>query len=56
MPDGKRVVYDSRFIVAVYYPKDRREAAGIRDELARVCCVANDEHFLKMKELETRWV
>jgi predicted nucleic acid-binding protein len=22
----------------------------------RASCITNDEHFLKMKELETRWV
>jgi predicted nucleic acid-binding protein len=131
MTGRKRVVYDTRFIAAIYYPKDQHEAAGIRDELAstlsryissltiyetyklsletegkqtadlradllrqdftivnvdwelakkaalvwkkhhvpmadaviaatamrlRASCVTNDEHFLKMKELETRWV
>ena len=34
MTGRKRVVYDTRFIAAIYYPKDRHEAAGIRDELA----------------------
>ena len=131
MTDRKRVVYDTRFIAAIYYPKDQHEAAGIRDELAstlsryvssltvyeiyklsletdgkqtadlradllrqdftivnvdwelakkaamvwkkyhvpmadaiiaatamhlKAFCITNDEHFLKMKELETRWV
>ena len=131
MTGRKRVVYDTRFIAAIYYPKDQHEAAGIRDELAstlsryvssltvyetyklsletegkqtadlradllrqdftmvnvdwelakkaalvwkkhhvpmadaviaatamhlRASCITNDEHFLKMKELETRWV
>jgi predicted nucleic acid-binding protein len=131
MTDRKRVVYDTRFIAAIYYPKDRHEAAGIRAELAstlsryvssltvyeiyklsletegkqtadlradllrqdftivnvdwelakkaamvwkkhhvpmadaviaatamhlKAFCITNDEHFLKMKELETRWV
>jgi predicted nucleic acid-binding protein len=22
----------------------------------KACCMTNDEHFLKMKELETKWV
>jgi len=131
MRDRKRVVYDTRFIAAIYYPKDQDEAARIRDELTstlsryissltvyeiyklsletegkqtadlgadllrqdftivnvnwelakkaalvwkkhrvpiadavaaatamrlRAFCVTNDEHFLKMKELKTRWV
>jgi len=131
MTDRKRVLYDTRLIAAIYYPKDQHEAARIRDELvstlsryissltvyeiyklsletegkqtadlradllrqdftvvnvdwelakkaALVCkkyrvpmadaviaatamhlkafCVTNDEHFLKMKELKTRWV
>ena len=131
MTGRKRVVYDTRFIAAIYYPKDQHEAAGIRDELAstlsryissltvyetyklsletegkqtadlradllrqdftivnvdwelakkaalvwkkhhvpmadaviaatamhlKAFCITNDEHFLKMKELETRWV
>jgi len=131
MTGRKRVVYDTRFIAAIYYPKDQHEAARIRDELVstlsryissltvyeiyklslesegrqtadlradllrqdftvvnvdweltkkaalvwrkyrvpmadaviaatamhlRAPCVTNDEHFLKMKELETRWV
>lgn len=34
MTDRKRVVYDTRFIAAIYYPKDQREAARIREELA----------------------
>jgi len=131
MTDRKRVVYDTRFIAAIYYPKDQHEAAGIRDELAstlsryvssltvyeiyklsletegeqtadlradllrqdftivnvdwelakeaavvwkkyhvpmadaviaatamhlKALCITNDEHFLKMKELRTKWV
>ena len=131
MTDRKRVVYDTRFIAAIYYPKDRHEAGGIRAELAstlsryissltvyeiyklsletdgkqtadlradllrqdftivnvdwelakkgamvwkkyhvpmadaviaatamhlKAVCITNDEHFLNMKELETRWV
>jgi len=131
MTGRKRVVYDTRFIAAIYYPKDQHQAAGIRDELAstlsryissltvyetyklsletegkqtadlradllrqdftivnvdwelakkaalvwkkhhvpmadaviaatamhlKAFCITNDEHFLKMKELETRWV
>ena len=131
MTDRKRVVYDTRFIAAVYYPKDQHEAAGIRIELAstlsryissltiyeiyklslemegkqaadlrvdllrqdftivnvdwelakkaalvwkkynvpmadaiiaatamhlKAYCVTNDEHFLRMKELKTKWV
>jgi len=131
MTDRKRVVYDTRFIAAIYYPKDQHEATGIRNELVstlsryissltvyeiyklslesegkqtadlrvdllrqdftvvnvdwelakkaalvwkkyhvpmadaviaatamrlRAFCVTNDEHFLKMKELKTRWV
>jgi predicted nucleic acid-binding protein len=130
MTNRRRVVYDTRFIAAIYYPKDQHEAAAIRDELAgtlsryvssltvyeiyklsletdgrqtadlradllrqdftivnvdwelakkaamvwkkyhvpmadaviaatamhlKAVCITNDEHFLKMKELETRW-
>ena len=131
MTGRKRVVYDTRFIAAIYYPKDQDEAAKIRDELTstlsryissltvyenyklsletdgkqtadlradllkqdftvvdvdwelakkaalvwkkyrvpmadaviaatamrlRAFCVTNDQHFLKIKELKTRWV
>jgi len=131
MTDRKRVLYDTRFIAAIYYPKDQHEAERIRDELAttlsryissltvyeiyklsletdgkqtadlrvdllrqdftvvnvdwklakeaalvwkkhhvpmadaviaatairlRAYCVTNDEHFLRMKELKTRWI
>lgn len=131
MTDRKRVVYDTRFIAAIYYPKDQPEATRIREELVttlsryissltvyeiyklsletegkqtadlrvdllrqdftvvnvdwelakkaalvwkkyhvpmadaviaatamhlRAHCVTNDEHFLNMKELKTRWV
>ena len=33
MSGRKRVVYDTRFIAAIYYPKDDREAASIKSEL-----------------------
>jgi predicted nucleic acid-binding protein len=33
MTDRKRVVYDTRFIAAIYYPKDQHEASRIREEL-----------------------
>lgn len=33
MSGRKRVVYDTRFIAAIYYPKDDEEAANIRSEL-----------------------
>ena len=33
MSAKRRVVYDTRFIAATYYPKNEEEAAGIRREL-----------------------
>jgi len=34
MPARKRILYDTRFIAASYYPKDDDEAAKIRKELS----------------------
>ena len=71
MSGRKRVVYDTRFIAAIYYPKDDEEAASLWKKYnvpmadamiaatafhLRADCVSNDEHFSRMKGLRLRWV